>query len=30
MLVISALLFWRHRSNIRNILDGTEGRIGTP
>ena len=25
--LISSLLFWRHRSNIRNILDGTEGRI---
>lgn len=28
--VISVLLFWRHRSNIRNIIDGTEGKIGTP
>ena len=25
--VISAILFWRHRSNIRNLLSGTEGRI---
>ncbi len=25
--VITLLLFWRHRSNIRNLLDGTEGRI---
>lgn len=24
---ITALLFWRHRSNIRNLLHGTEGRI---
>ncbi len=23
-----ALVFWRHRSNIKNILDGTEDRIG--
>lgn len=22
------LLFWRHRSNIRNLLNGTEGKIG--
>jgi glycerol-3-phosphate acyltransferase PlsY len=26
--VISALLIWRHRSNIRNLLAGTEGRLG--
>jgi glycerol-3-phosphate acyltransferase PlsY len=25
--VMSAILFWRHRSNIRNLLAGTEGRI---
>ena len=24
---ITVLLFWRHRSNIRKLLDGTEGRI---
>lgn len=24
---ITALLFWRHRSNIANLLQGTEGRI---
>lgn len=24
---VSAILFWRHRSNIRNLLSGTEGRI---
>lgn len=23
-----ALLFWRHRSNIRNLIQGTEGHIG--
>lgn len=26
--VMTALLYWRHRSNIRNLIDGTEGRIG--
>lgn len=26
-LVVSAILFWRHRSNIRNLLSGNEGRI---
>lgn len=26
--VISLLLVWRHRSNIRNLIAGTEGRIG--
>jgi glycerol-3-phosphate acyltransferase PlsY len=25
---IAALVFWRHRSNIRNLLAGSEGRIG--
>jgi acyl phosphate:glycerol-3-phosphate acyltransferase len=25
--VVSAILFWRHRSNIRNLLSGNEGRI---
>ena len=25
---ISALLIWRHKSNIRNLLAGTEGRLG--
>jgi glycerol-3-phosphate acyltransferase PlsY len=24
---MTALLYWRHRSNIRNLLDGTEGKI---
>jgi glycerol-3-phosphate acyltransferase PlsY len=27
VVVISVLLYWRHRSNIRNLLSGTEGRI---
>lgn len=27
MLFMAALLFWRHRSNIRNLLQGTEGQI---
>lgn len=26
--VISLLLIWRHRANIRNLLAGTEGKIG--
>jgi glycerol-3-phosphate acyltransferase PlsY len=26
--VIAALLFWRHRTNIRNLLAGQESRIG--
>lgn len=26
--LISALLVWRHRDNIRNLVAGTEGRIG--
>jgi glycerol-3-phosphate acyltransferase PlsY len=26
--VMSALLVWRHRANIRNLIAGTEGRIG--
>jgi acyl phosphate:glycerol-3-phosphate acyltransferase len=26
-LIITGLLIWRHRSNIRNLLDGTEERI---
>lgn len=29
VVVMSALLFWRHRSNIRNLLQGTESRIGS-
>jgi glycerol-3-phosphate acyltransferase PlsY len=26
--VMTALLVWRHRGNIRKLLAGTEGRIG--
>ncbi len=26
-LIITGLLFWRHRSNIRNLIAGTEGRL---
>lgn len=26
---ICALLIWRHRSNIRNLMNGTESRIGS-
>lgn len=26
-LVITGILFWRHRSNIRNLITGTEGQI---
>lgn len=26
-ILMSLLLYWRHRSNIRNLLSGTEGRI---
>ena len=25
--LMAVLLFWRHRSNIRNLMDGSEGRI---
>lgn len=28
MLLLSLLLIWRHRSNIRNLLSGSEGKIG--
>lgn len=28
LLLISALLIWRHRSNIRKLLSGSEGKIG--
>lgn len=27
-MAMSALLIWRHRANVRNLLAGTEGRIG--
>ena len=26
--IMSALLFWRHRSNIKNLLAGTESKVG--
>jgi len=26
--VMTAILFWRHRSNIQNLLSGAEGKIG--
>jgi glycerol-3-phosphate acyltransferase PlsY len=29
-LLLSALLIWRHRRNIRNLLNGTEGKLGHP
>jgi len=28
MIFMGSLLFWRHRSNIRQLIQGTEGRIG--
>jgi acyl-phosphate glycerol-3-phosphate acyltransferase len=28
VVVISALVVWRHRQNIRQLLNGKEGRIG--
>jgi len=28
VVVIAALLIWRHRSNIRNLLEGKEGKLG--
>ena len=30
VLVLSALLVWRHQSNIRKLLDGTEAGFGKP
>ena len=27
LLLMGALLIWRHRSNIKNLLEGTEGKI---
>lgn len=29
LLVVCLLLIWRHRSNIRNLMNGTETRIGS-
>jgi glycerol-3-phosphate acyltransferase PlsY len=26
--IVAALLVWRHSANVRNLIDGTEGRIG--
>lgn len=26
--LMAVLLFWRHRDNIRNLMNGTEGKIG--
>jgi len=28
-ILLSLLIFWRHRSNIRNLWSGTEGKIGS-
>lgn len=28
--IMVVMLFWRHRSNIRNLIDGTEKKIGGP
>jgi glycerol-3-phosphate acyltransferase PlsY len=27
ILVMTALLIWRHRANIRKLFDGTEGKV---
>jgi len=29
LLVVCFLLIWRHRSNIQNLMNGTESRIGS-
>jgi len=29
LLIVCLLLIWRHRSNIRNLMNGTESRIGS-
>lgn len=29
LLVVSLLLIWRHRSNIKSLMNGTESRIGS-
>jgi glycerol-3-phosphate acyltransferase PlsY len=29
LLAVCSLLIWRHRSNIQNLLNGTESRIGS-
>ena len=28
--IMTVILFWRHRSNIQNLLSGAEGKIGKP
>ena len=28
-IIMTLILFWRHRSNIQNLIKGTEGAIGT-
>ena len=28
VLALAVLVVWRHRPNIRKLLDGTEGKIG--
>jgi glycerol-3-phosphate acyltransferase PlsY len=27
MLIMTVILYWRHRSNIANLLNGKEGKI---
>jgi glycerol-3-phosphate acyltransferase PlsY len=29
LIAVCSLLIWRHRSNIRNLMNGTESRIGS-
>ncbi len=29
IIAMSALLIWRHQTNIKNLLNGTEGRLGS-
>jgi len=29
LLVVCLLLIWRHRGNIKNLINGTESRIGS-
>ena len=29
LLIVCLLLIWRHRSNIKNLMNGTEGRLGS-
>ncbi len=29
LLIVCLLLIWRHRSNIGNLMNGTESRIGS-